>query len=501
MTKLSTASQTLMAIATGFVLSLGAANVATAQSATDTAARVNATIKPCFGALINMKSCSRSHSGKQGKKSSVTLSKVKIDCSKISSSDLASKLNRLRDGGELILDATHGSCRGPLIITKSLTITGLGNWGLNASSRPHLSVGAGQPCVLISSTARRVRLKNLHLASDNSGGASCIDTSSPDTFISQTLVLYNGDAHAIMARNGNLTLNERSFVVSKSREPAIRFDRIQASFDNSIIATTSDAVKGTLDGDSAFSFISLLQLSDWYGFERGEGASGLHLEMIDPRSILRLTGLDLAYFAKGIDLEGPGEMLISSTRVIQSIHAVTSNVDRVRILDSTLYAQEVGIHVRGGEAYIGNNFIDGISTTAILTDKKATLKSKDNKIRASESVCARMDWGSIPPEERRCAPWYESAAFTSPEHRNDLSILGGKPSAKPHGTEDDADPGPRNGMQGPDQRFGHKFVKTWTTNPSYTFDNYRSLWAFFADADANSKPKPYLPKTQNANGS
>jgi hypothetical protein len=324
-------------------------------------------------------------------------------------------------------------------------------------------------------------LVDLHLSATNGGDSSCIEATEANLFIESTLVRYDGNGSAIKSSGGRFEMSHKTYIAAKTAQPALSLNRVQANIEDSLIASTLHGLSANLEGDSYIGYVTMLQLADWYGFERGEGGMGANININTNGSILRLTGLDVAYFANGFQMAGYGEVLLSSSRVMQSTHGVVSDLNRLRVLDSDIYSQEIGINVRQGEAFVGGSRLYDIHTAAMLATNGAKLRAKDNRVYPSKDGCAILEWGDIPPQERNCTPWYNEPTFVAPENRQDEYVLNGaKPVEKTPGN-DTFEP------------FGRKYAKTWASSPAYQFDNYYQLWAYInplAPAEPSTQPVP-----------
>jgi hypothetical protein len=416
MPKLSTASQTLMAIATGFVLSLGTSEAALAQSGTNTAARVNATIKPCFGMLLDaqMKTCGGVSYKKRGHNHGYNGSgraDGRINCDTARPGALEAMVRSIRPGGVLRISAKSRSCHGTLDVSKSITIIGD---GFAPNSMPAITAPDGQPCVRISPSARKVTLKNIYLNAPRAQMASCVESYNTELTLQNALVRYEGDNAALMASGGRVNIIEASHISAKSKSAAVALNGVVLLAENSHIASTSSGIYALLSGDSVIQGVSLQQLADWHGFERGEGATGLDLQLDSRGAIMTINAVQVNHFATGMTLNGAGEILVSNSLIANTNHAMVSGLERLRMVENTLLAREIGINIENGTAFLGRNAIAKVRTGAILADSGAQIRAVDNRIDPGSDGCANLSWGNIPPAERTCTPWFEGSQFDAP---------------------------------------------------------------------------------------
>ncbi len=135
-------------------------------------------------------------------------------------------------------------------------------------------------------------------------------------------------------------------------------------------------------------------------------------------SILTMNDLKLLYFGQAITLEGAGEALLSHTYVAHSDHGITASVDRIRIIENTIDSSEIGVDVRSGTAFIGNNRIANTSTAGILVSSEGKLRLVDNVVDPAVG-CDRLEWGNVEPSQRVCRPWYKGSEFDVPGDAKD----------------------------------------------------------------------------------
>ncbi|MDI7776310.1 right-handed parallel beta-helix repeat-containing protein [Asticcacaulis sp. EMRT-3] len=381
------------------------------------AARVDATIRPCFGMLLDaqLRTCGpqrhyRYDGGRYGYYGHGRADAT-VDCDRASQGYVEAVARNIRPYGVLYLKAHNRSCVASLDIDHSITIVGQ---GFGPNTIPVLVAPDGQNCLRISPNADKVILKNVYVSSPRGGNAPCIEAAGKELTIQNSEIRYQGDNAAVHVAGGRLNLTDSSHIIAKTRAVALAVSEGELYAENSEIASTAGGIYAVLTGDSQILGVSVQQLADWHGFERGDNAIGLDLKLDSADSILTMNDMKVQYFAEGIHLDGAGEALLSHSLVARSDHAVTSSVSRVRIIENTLIANEIGIDVEAGTADVGRNQIANVRTAGILAQSNGEIRAVDNAIDPNGEGCPTLRWGNIDPAERTCRPWFKGSAFDVP---------------------------------------------------------------------------------------
>ena len=380
-------------------------------------ARVSASIRPCFGMLLGpeMHTCGYRHEGPRygyygsniGGRFDAT-----VDCDRAHPGYVEEVAARIRDGGVLYLKAHERSCVVSLTINRSITIVGEG-YGPN--QMPVIVAPDGESCITIKPSAQRVILKNLYISSPRGEESDCIDSTNSEVTIQGTEIRYQGNQAAVHANGGRLNLIEGSHIIAKTRTYAIKASKVTLLAEDSEIASTVSGIKADLNGDSDIHGVTLQQLADWHGFDRGQNGTGIDIKLIDSDSIISLSDLTIAFFPDGVVLDGGGEGLLSHSLIRGADHGVTSWLDRARIIENTIIADEIGVEAKQGTTYIGRNEIAGVRTAGLYAAAgKGSIRAVDNKVDPSGRGCEALQWGVIDPSERHCTPWYKGSEFDVP---------------------------------------------------------------------------------------
>jgi nitrous oxidase accessory protein NosD len=389
------------------------------------AARVSGYIKPCFGMLLDvqMRTCGgRRHYresghlyGYHGGRYDAT-----INCDTAPRGHVENVVERIRSGGVLYLKAKNRSCVASLDIKKSITIVGT---GYSPRDIPVLVAPDGQSCIRIAPTAEKVIIKNAYISSPRGDQTACIEASGSELTLQNSQIRYQGDAAAIHLSGGRLNITESSHIIAKTRSVAVAINNGEFFAENSEIATTAGGIYGVLSGDSQVNGLSVQQLADWRGFQRGEGAIGIELKLDSANSILSMMDTKVRYFARGIHLDGAGEALLAHSLVEHSDHGIVASLNRVRVIENTVIASEIGIDVVDGTAFVGNNRVARVRTAGILASSTGEIRAVDNRIEADQDGCKTLKWGNVPPSERVCTPWYEGSEFDVPGDARDQYLF------------------------------------------------------------------------------
>jgi len=390
------------------------------------AARVDSTIRPCFGMLIgaDLRGCgpeprhyrvSPYRYGYYGR----LRADATIDCDRASTAYIEQVARNIRSYGVLYLKARNRSCVASLDIARSITIVGQ---GFGPNTIPVLVAPDGEPCLRISPGADKVILKNVYVSAPRGANSPCIEAAGKELTLQGSLVRYQGDNAAVHAANGRFNMTD-SHIIAKTRGVALAVQQGSIYAENSEIATTAGGVYAVLDGDSQILGVSVQQLADWHGFARGEDAVGLDIKLDSADSILTLNDMEVKYFASGIDLDGAGEALISHSLISRAEHAVTTSVSRVRIMENTIIANEIGVDVENGTAYIGRNQIANVRTAGMLAQANGEIRAVDNAIDPNGEGCPTLRWGNIDPAQRVCRPWFKGSAFDVPGDAEDQFLF------------------------------------------------------------------------------
>ena len=91
-----------------------------------------------------------------------------------------------------------------------------------------------------------------------------------------------------------------------------------------------------------------------------------------------------------------------------------SNRNRIRIIENTILAKEIGIDVESGTAFVGTNRIAKVRTAGILASAQGQIRAVDNDVDPAGDGCPTLKWGNIEPAARVCTPWYKGSEFDVP---------------------------------------------------------------------------------------
>ncbi|ESQ80205.1 hypothetical protein [Asticcacaulis sp. YBE204] len=406
----------LTVVAAAFALAAAGftAAPAAAQSAYTgySAARTEGLTRPCFGVLLDyqLKTCHgkvykpKPRYGYYGSTWNAT-----INCDTARQAYVEETVRRMRPGGVIKLIARNRSCVASLLINNRITIIG-------ESSDPRLPVLVapdGESCLRINPAADRVVLKNMMIESRRGGQSACIYASNAEVTLQNTTIRYEGDSAALHIAGGRLNLIS-SFIVAKTRTVAVAVNSAQLFAEQTGITSTSGGLYAVLNGDSQMQGVTVQQLADWRGFERGEGAVGIEIKLDSSDSILNMDDMRVEFFAEAIQLSGAGEALLSRSLIDYSTHGITSALNRVRIIDNKILSEEIAINIDSGTGFIGTNQIARVHTAGILASSRGEIRAVDNQIDASPEACPNLKWGNLDPAQRTCTPWYKGSEFDIP---------------------------------------------------------------------------------------
>jgi hypothetical protein len=412
------------------------------------AARMSAYIKPCFGALIgaegSMCGYSRYAGNGYGYGDDRFHSRFRggvvayFDCSQ-GNGALDRLLSRLPAGSTLYLRgqrgyrstnglegadlpdayASYSICEVSLRLTKSIIIQP--DMGGNYNEHPLvIKAPQGEPCVRVESTADQVIVRNVTLISTRGTDSSCIESLGGDVTLDNSNLRYDGDEAAVTVNAGRFNLTDTN-LIARTQASALDVNHASLYASNSRIASTYNGIRGDLVGDSRLIGVTVIQLGDWQGFERGENARAVDVNLTTKASIITVDQMKTLFYGNGLYLSGVGEGLISNS-LFYSDHAVNSELQRVRILNNYIFADEIGIDIEDGTAYVGDNHIRLVRTAGILKSPGAQLRSVNNHIATEK--CEELSWGDVPPQDRSCTPWHQKAEFGIPGGGVDWSIYG-----------------------------------------------------------------------------
>ncbi len=385
------------------------------------ATRTSAYIKPCFGMLLDvqLRTCGYRHYRSTGYLYGYYghgAADAYVDCDRAHRGYVEDVVRRLRPGGVLHLKARNQSCIASLDIQHSITIVGEG-YGPNTI--PALVAPDGENCIRVGGQAEHVILKDVYLSSPRGEGAACVEAANTELTIQNSEIRYQGDNAAVHLSGGRLNLTENSHLIAKTRSDALAVNNAQLFVENSEIASTSGGIYAVLDGDSQIQGTTIQQLADWHGFERGDGATGIEINLDSGNSILSMNDLKVLYFSQGLSLDGAGEALLSHSLVARSDHGITASLNRVRVIENTIIASEIGIDVERGTAFIGRNQIANMRTAGILAESEGEIRAVDNEVDPNGGGCPTLKWGNIEPSQRVCTPWYKGSEFDVPGDADD----------------------------------------------------------------------------------
>ncbi len=389
----------------------------------NTAARVNSTIRPCFGMLLEpeMRSCGYRHDGpRYGYYGPSGRYDATVDCDRAHPGYVEEVVRHIRDGGVLYLHAHERSCQVSLTLSRSITIVGQ---GYGPDQIPAIVAPDGQPCITVAPTATHVVLKNVYMSSPRGEQSSCVTAADSEVTIQGSEIRYQGEKPAVLIAGGRLNLIEASHVIAKTRGAAIDVSKAQLLAEDSEIATTVSGIKATLTGDSQIQGVSIQQLSDWHGFDRGENGVGVDIKLDSVDTVVNMSDLTIAFFPDAVVLDGPGEGLLAHSLLFHTDHGVTTWLDKSRIVENTIIADEIGINVRGGTVYAGRNDIANVHTAGLLASDSGRIRAVDNRIDPMMNQCDTLKWGTVDPAERTCKPWYRGSEFDVPGDSDDQPMF------------------------------------------------------------------------------
>ncbi len=382
-------------------------------------ARVSASIRPCFGMLLGpeMHTCGYHHYGSRyGYHVEGGRYDASVDCDRAHPGYVEQVAAGIREGGVLYLKAHERSCVVSLTINRSITIIGEGYGG---SQIPVIVAPDGESCITIKPSAQRVILKNLYISSPRGDESDCVVSTNSEVTLQGSEIRYQGNQAAIHANGGRVNIIEGSHIIAKTRGYAVTMSKVTLLAEDSEIASTVSGIRADLTGDSQIHGVTLQQLADWHGFDRGKGGSGLDIKVVDSDAIVNLSDLTVAFFPDGVLLDGGGEGLLSHSLIRGANHGVTSWLERSRIIENTIIADEIGVEVKQGTTYIGRNEIAGVRTAGLYAAAgKGAIRAVDNKVDPGRG-CEALQWGAIDPAERRCTPWYRGSEFDVPGDATD----------------------------------------------------------------------------------
>jgi hypothetical protein len=442
----------LTALLLGLVMSIAplspAGNAAHADPFTgNNAARVSAYIKPCFGALIGAESsmCGYGYGSGYGYGGDYGFHNrfrggtvAYFDCDR-GRYALDRLLTQLPPGSTLYLRGQRGwrtangletadlppayagysVCEISLHLAKSIIIQP--DMGGSYNDHPLLiKAPQGEPCLRVESTADQVIIRNLTLLSTRGTDSSCIESLGGELTLDNSNLRYDGEEAAVLINAGRFNLTDTN-LIARTEASALEVNHASLFISNSRIASTYNGIRGDLVGDSRLIGVTVIQLGDWQGFERGENARAVDVNLTTKSSIITVDQMKTLFYGNGLYLYGVGEGLISNS-LFYSDHAVASALQRVRILNNYIFADEIGIDVKDGTAYIGNNHIRLVRTAAILKAPNAQLRNVNNHIATEK--CDVLSWGDVAPQDRSCTPWHKQAEFGIPGGGVDWSIYG-----------------------------------------------------------------------------
>lgn len=398
-----------LAFSASAFLGAAQAHIALSDYTPNYSAQQDSLLRPCFGALLSpqMRSCHafnpRGHLYGHGPLRSSAL----IDCDRESPSLIEAKIAHVRTGGAVRFKGRR--CHVSLDLKRSIVLIGTGS-GPEATQ---IVARDGESCVRVDPSADKVFIENMVLISNRGGQAACVYSSNAELTLKNVTVRYEGDSAAVHIYDGRLNLIN-SNLVARTRYAALSASNVQIFAESSVIASTSDGVIATLDGDSSLQGITVLQLGDWRGFERGQNAHGMDLKLNSTDSILTLDDMHISDFADALTISGGGEALLSRTAIDGASHGISSSLNRIRIINNVIKADEIGIHVSAGTAFVGYNRVALVRTAGLLASDSGEVRAVDNRIDVDPEGCTKLKWGALDPAQRTCTPWYKGSEFDIP---------------------------------------------------------------------------------------
>lgn len=388
----------------------------TQDAAAQQSARVESTVNPHFGWLLNPPIPPRvrrpwgGHHHHPG-----TETAVMVDCDK-PGADVQAALNRLRAGGTLVLRARGGgTCTGSLTVNYPVTIIGEGAWRWNSleptgpGPQAILRAAPGQPCLTIKATAGDVRIRDMVIDMPSGGRRACVEAWGTYVDLNDTVIRYVGDGAAVEIQDGSLKMN-RVRIASRSQEAAVvTIDSSADLTEVDIAATRVGLDLGAGRKSNRLRGVGVTGVSDGRDASYGSPVAGVYIRSpLGGAPETTLSGVYVEDFRAGLWFEAGVNVRSEDGYVIGSDIGVVVEGGDVKLLGLLVSAREMGVYARAGRTSVRYASIFNVSSAAINADRGALVQADSNYVFPwARRGCGFMYQSAYQRRGQKCMPYVE----------------------------------------------------------------------------------------------
>lgn len=315
-----------------------------------------------------------------------------VDCAdeSLGPTPISDALQSVADGGILYIRSRGGVCRETVLVENPVIIAGEGVPLFDAGYNPQpatLAPEAGQPCIRVAAGVKGVEIRDLVLSADRAGRAACVEAWDSDVALVRTRVSYTGDSAAVFASGGKLILKD-SAIDARTWDAAVVADSTLLQITRTRITGEETGIDVTpAAGDSRIEQSGIIsrQMS-------GSAGNGILVRGLRSGSgSLTIRDATICGWRNGLHLDRGSQVDMSRSRICRTTVGVVSD-GSLRLTESAIGSNDVGVYVAGGAAIIHRNRIHDWSRRPVWVEYGVNADVDSNWVYY-RGDCWRQDFG------------------------------------------------------------------------------------------------------------
>ena len=382
----------LSALLVGAVLVVGAPS---SEARAQDAAKVESQTRPNFGILLDPPTRGRArpqhrrwsygdhrpgwrplYPGRPPYQEEVVL----VDCGgNPGSGAVEDAVRRVRPGGTLILRARGGACVGWLNVDKPMTIIGEGGFDPRDWDRhptPTLQAPDGLPCLTVAPGAR-VEIRDVVFASPRGGDAACVVGYDAEIVMNRVGFRHAGDEAAIIADGGLLDVRN-AMIEAQTVAPAVIADRATLTAYEVVVSGAQVGMELTPGAGQTASVSATTLKGSEAPNSFGPRSVGVVVRAGRDYGRVEIVNTAVCGYVEGVSVEG-ASVDIRNSRICRADKGAVLYNGELRLTDSRVRAQTVGVAAASGRAVITNNVFAGVRQV-IFAEPRASIEASGNRV-------------------------------------------------------------------------------------------------------------------------
>lgn len=303
-----------------------------------------------------------------------------------SNGPLNDALQRLADGGTLYV---RGTCHETLWIEHPVAIVGAAAsiFDDSPAQRATIIPAEGSSCVKVAPGVNGVELRDLILQTEKGGRAPCVETWDAKVALVRTTVRYWGDTAAVFASGGELRLIE-SFIDARTWDAAVVSDGAVLKMSRTRVLAEEAGIDVTPGvGDS------LIEQSGIMGRDAALPA-GNGILVRGQRSgsgALKINNAVVCGWRNGLHLDRGSIVEVYRSRFCRTTVGVVTDGD-LTLTESAIGAREVGLYAATGKATVKRNRFYGWSSRPLWFEQGVVVDLEPNYAYYNDDCWKRPGW-------------------------------------------------------------------------------------------------------------